>query len=56
MRIVPDSQVIFYANVDIVPGEQHLAPQSETARDAYFASKVAAHIPTQAWCVKTAHF
>lgn len=42
MRIVPDSQVIFYANVDIVPGEQHLAPQSETARDAYFASKVVA--------------
>ena len=42
MRIVPDSQVIFYANVDIVPGEQHLAPQSETARDAYFANKVAA--------------
>lgn len=42
MRIVPDSQVIFYANVDIVPGEQHLAPQSENDRNAYFASKVAA--------------
>ena len=42
MRIVPDSQVTFYANVDIVPGEQHLAPQSENDRNAYFAGKVAA--------------
>lgn len=42
MRIVPDSQVVFYSNVDIIPGEQHLAFQNRTQRDAYFASKVTA--------------
>lgn len=42
MRIVPDSSVTFYSGVDVIPGEQHIAFQTESERNTYYQSKIAA--------------
>lgn len=47
MRIVPDSTVTFYSGVDIVPGEQHIAMQTEAQRNSYFNSKIVTTVVDQ---------